>query len=65
MQASTRPLTPEMLKHQPDAAPRQEVPAPATWPVAEHMKWLFLLSLVTAFMPTNSEELHPNLQPRQ
>ncbi len=25
------------------------------------MKWLFLLSLVTAFMPTNSEELHLNL----
>ena len=26
-----------------------------TWPVAEHMPWSFLLSLVTAVMPTKSE----------
>ena len=36
-----------------------------TWPVAEHMPWSLLLSLVKAVMPTKSEELRPNLQPRQ
>ena len=36
-----------------------------TWPVAENMPWSLLLSLITAFMPTKSEELRPNLQPRQ